>query len=66
MNNTGSHYKRYVLAAALGGIGGVLVIVLVARAISKMMSQMMSRMMSGMRKDMLARMKASGVDLPEM
>jgi len=63
---TDSRYKRYALAAVLGGIAGMFLVVLIARAIPRLMSQMMSRIMEGIRKDMLARMKASGVDLPEI
>jgi hypothetical protein len=48
MRTTGSHISEYVLAAAIGAIGGGLVVVLATKAIPKMMSQMMRNMMVNM------------------
>jgi len=62
MHNTGSHNKRYVLAAVLGAVAGGLVVALATRAIPKMMS----RMMSGMMRNMMAQMGEGGCDPAEM
>jgi hypothetical protein len=48
MRNKGSHSRGYVLAAALGAIGGGLVVAIATNAIPRMMSQMMSGMMQNM------------------
>lgn len=54
--------KGYFLAAALGAVGGGLVVALAERAIPRMMSQMMS----GRMQSMMARMNAAGCDPAEM
>jgi CheY-specific phosphatase CheX len=56
MHNTRSHTKGYVLAAALGAIGGGLIVALATRAIPKIASQVMS----GMMRNMMAQMAAAG------
>ncbi len=48
MANTDSHARGYVLAAALGALGGGLVVALSTNAFPKMMSRMMQNMMAHM------------------
>lgn len=48
MHHTDSSVKGYVVAAALGAVGGGLVVALATRAIPKMMSQMMANTMQSM------------------
>ena len=49
MCNTGCSARGYVLAAALGGILGGLVVALATKAVPKMGSQMIQNMMVHMR-----------------
>lgn len=44
MHNTGSYNKGYLCAAAVGAIGGGLLVVLGAKAVRKVMPQMMEKM----------------------
>ena len=60
MNKTSSNTQGYLLAAALGAIGGGIFVVAATRAIPKMMSRMMSQMMPEMMKNMREQMKARG------
>ncbi len=53
-----SRSSGYVLAAALGAVGGGLFVALATRAIP--------RMMAGMMQNMMAQMKASGCNPAEM
>jgi CheY-specific phosphatase CheX len=62
MHDTRSHTKGYVLAAALGAMGGGLIVALATRAIPKIASQMMS----GMMRNMMAQMAADGCNPAEM
>ena len=52
MDNKGSPYKGYFLAAGFGAVGGGILIALATRAIPKMMSKMMAGMMENMMADM--------------
>ena len=49
MADAGSHARGYVLAAALGALGGGLVVALATNAVPKMMFRMMQNMMAHMR-----------------
>jgi hypothetical protein len=63
MDEANSRYSGYVLAAALGALGGGLIVLWATKAIPKMMSQMMA----GMMQNMMTQMKESGGgDCPEM
>ena len=48
MPNRSSHVAGYVLAAAIGAIGGGLVVAVATDAVPKMMSRMMQNMVSHM------------------
>ena len=58
MGDTGSNAKKYMLAFAVGAIGGGIAIAWATRAMPKMMSGMMQSMMD--------RMREEGCDLQEM
>ncbi len=45
MQNLGSQHRSYLLAGALGAIGGGLAVALATRAIPRLVSQIMSGMM---------------------
>jgi hypothetical protein len=45
MDKSSSHRNAYLLAAALGALGGGLIVLWATQAIPKMMSQMMAGMM---------------------
>jgi CheY-specific phosphatase CheX len=62
MHDKRSHTKGYVLAAALGAIGGGLIVALATKAVPKIASQMMS----GMMQNMMARMAKAGCNPAEM
>jgi hypothetical protein len=62
MHDTGSHKGGFVLVAALGAIGGGLVVALATKAIPRMMSEMMPRMMQ----NMMAHMGEDGFNPAEM
>ena len=62
MGGTSSHAKGYLLAAALGVIGGGLGVAIATKAIPKMMS----RMMAGMMQNMMAQMREGGCEPAEM
>ena len=48
MNKLSSHRNEYLLAAALGALGGGLIVLWATKAIPKMLSQMMAGMMQNM------------------
>lgn len=54
MDDNGSQYEGYILAAGLGVLAGGLVVALATRAVPKIMSRLMAGMMS--------QMAASGCD----
>jgi hypothetical protein len=56
MNKKNFHGTGYILAAALGGLGGGLIVMVATQAIPKMIS----RMMAGMMQNMLAQMQEKG------
>ena len=56
MDKTNSRYSGHVLAAALGALGGGLIMLWATKAVPKMMSQMMA----GMTQNMMAQMKENG------
>ena len=62
MDKLSSHRREYLLAAALGALGGGLIVLWATQAIPKMMSQMMA----GMMKNMMSQMREGGCAPPEM
>jgi len=54
--STNSRYSGYVLAAALGALGGGLIMLWATKAVPKMKSQMVTEMMQ----NMMAQMKENG------
>jgi len=62
MNDSTYPTREYLLAAALGAIGGGLFVALATRAIPKIMSQMMSAMMQ----NMMGQMSQCGMNPAEM
>ena len=56
MDKKNFHSTGYILAAALGALGGGLIVMVATQAIPKMMS----RMMAGMMQNMLAHMQEKG------
>jgi hypothetical protein len=62
MDESSVSSKGYFLAAALGIVGGGLVVALITRAIPKIMSQTMA----GMMQSRMARMEVAGCDPAEM
>jgi hypothetical protein len=62
MDKPSSHRKEYLLAAALGALGGGLIVLWATKAIPKMMSQMMA----GMMQKMMSQMRKGGCAPPDM
>ena len=60
MVGTRSNVIGYLLAAALGAVGGGFLVAALTRAIPKMMASMMSQMMPGMMQNMRGMMKECG------
>ena len=58
MGDSGSNAKKYMLAFAIGALGGGIAIAWATRA--------MPKMMSGMMQSMMARMREEGCDTQEM
>ncbi len=56
MGKVNSHSSGYLLAAALGALGGGVIVLWATKAVPKMMS----RMMAGMMQNMMAQMKENG------
>lgn len=56
MDKKNFHGKGYILAAALGALGGGLIVIVATQAIPRMMSHMMA----GMMQNMLAQMQERG------
>ena len=48
MSDIGGNLKKYVIATAIGAVGGGLLVAMATRAMPKMMSGMMQKMMSHM------------------
>jgi len=51
MNDIGSKSRNYMLAVAVGALGGGLLVAWAANAMPKMMSRMMQNMMTRMREE---------------
>ena len=62
MQNRAFHNRGYIVAAALGALGGMLLATIATRAIPRIMSGMMS----GMMQNMMAQMGAGDCDPGEM
>ncbi len=62
MHRRAFHNRGYIVAAALGALGGVLLATIATRAVPRIMSQMTSVMMQ----NMMAQMTESGCDPGEM
>jgi hypothetical protein len=62
MRNNISYHKRYALAAALGAVGGGMIVVVATKAVPKIMT----RIMSGMMRNMMVQMRTDGCDRDEM
>jgi len=48
MSDGGCNLKKYMIAVAIGAVGGGLLVAIATRAVPKMMSRMMQRMMGSM------------------
>jgi hypothetical protein len=60
MVQTRSNLTGYLLAAALGAVGGGFLVAALTRAIPKMMASIMSQMMPGMMQNMRGMLKECG------
>ncbi len=62
MSISKANRSNYLFAAAIGAIGGGVLVAVVTKAMPKMMTQMMS----GMMRNMMSQMGATGCDPAEM